>query len=124
MFRTVFGSTCVALLSTLLCYANFAAAWVNWYVALGLDSVVNDLCLIVVAFPGAVALVRRRLRGEAAGDEFGLPSLAAAQAQPPLLTEGMRHVAEREQLSAGRAAADSLSEADGEASPAPPSGTV
>ena len=90
MFRTVFASTCVALLSTLLCYVNFEATFLNWYVALALDSIVNDGCLMVVAFPGALSSALRCLRGEAAGDEFGLPSALPARVQPSLLSAEMR----------------------------------
>lgn len=90
MFRTVFVSTCVALLSTFVCYVNFYATFLNWFVALALDSIINDLCLMIVAFPGAFTSLRRCLRGEAAGDEFGLPSSLPARVQPSLISAEMR----------------------------------
>ena len=45
---------------------------------------------MVVAFPGALSSALRCLRGEAAGEEFGLPSVVPARVQPSLLSAEMR----------------------------------
>ena len=44
--RRVAVAAFIAMLSSMLCYANFAAVWVNWYVALACDSIVNDACVL------------------------------------------------------------------------------
>ena len=44
--RRVAVAAFIAMLSSMLCYANFVLGFVNWYVALGLDSLVNDVCLL------------------------------------------------------------------------------
>jgi len=52
--RRVAACTLLAVASTLLCYGNFVACAVNWYVMLAVDSIINDLALLYVAYTGEV----------------------------------------------------------------------
>lgn len=46
--RRVAVASALALTSSTLCYMNFLANVINWYVALALDSIVNDGCVLAV----------------------------------------------------------------------------
>lgn len=44
------ASTTVAVLSTLICYTNFGAGFANWFYTLAIDSMVNDLMLLLISW--------------------------------------------------------------------------
>ena len=56
------------MLSSMLCYANFAAVWVNWYVAMACDSIVNDACVLAVLLMGDAAQYSSRPTSDSVAD--------------------------------------------------------
>ncbi len=71
------ASTTVAVLSTIICYANFGAGFANWYVTLAIDSMINDLMLLLISW-------RNEVDDEALAQEaqFAAAARAGAPAKP------------------------------------------
>ena len=70
------ASTTVAVLSTLICYANFGAGFANWYVTLAIDSMVNDLMLLLISW-------RNEVDDEALAQEAQFAADARRAGAPP-----------------------------------------
>ena len=70
------ASTTVAVLSTLICYANFGAGFANWYVTLAIDSMVNDLMLLLISW-------RNEVDDEALAQEAQFAAEARRAGAPP-----------------------------------------
>ena len=66
--RRVAVASFIAMLSSMLCYANFAAVWVNWYVAMACDSIVNDACVLAVLLMGDAAQYSSRPTSDSVAD--------------------------------------------------------
>ena len=63
------------MLSTLICYANFGAGFANWFVTLAIDSMVNDLMLLLISW-------RNEVDDEALAQEAQFAAAARAGAPP------------------------------------------
>ena len=70
------ASTTVAALSTLICYANFGACFANWFVTLAIDSMVNDLMLLLISW-------RNEVDDEALAQEAQFAADARRAGAPP-----------------------------------------
>ena len=66
--RRVAVAAFIAMLSSMLCYANFAAGWINWYVAMACDSIVNDACVLAVLLMGDAAQYSSRPTSDSVAD--------------------------------------------------------
>ena len=66
------------MLSTIICYANFGAGFANWYVTLAIDSMINDLMLLLISW-------RNEVDDEALAQEAQFAAAARA-GDPPRAT--------------------------------------
>ena len=75
--RRVAVASCIALTSSFLCYANFAAVWINWYTAMACDSIVNDACVLAVLRMGDATQYSKQLTSESVADKLAAAPLAS-----------------------------------------------
>ena len=66
--RRVAVAAFIAMLSSMLCYANFAAGWIDWYVPMACDSIVNDACVLAVLLMGDAAQYSSRPTSDSVAD--------------------------------------------------------
>ena len=93
--RRVAVATCIALTSSVLCYVNFGALWINWYAALACDSIVNDACVLAVLSMGDASQYSSQLTSESVADKLAASPLASLSSRNGVRRSGrLRETAE------------------------------